>query len=95
MAGSDSRLKLDTTAFASDADGDSLTYRHEWAVNGKPVPSAQGQARLTTPTLHKHDTVRVVVTYPAGSLSGFNLPGFESLVPATITATVQMRGEWP
>jgi Flp pilus assembly protein TadG len=40
-------------------------------------------------------TVKVVVTYPVGSLTGFTLPGFSSLVPATITATAQMRREGP
>ena len=58
------------TVASLDPDGDPVTYRHEWLVNGKPVPSAQGQARLTTPTLHKHDTVRVVVTPWDGELAG-------------------------
>ncbi len=55
---------------AFDADGDPITYLHEWTVNGKPVPAAQGQARLTTPALRKHDLVRVVVTPSDGELAG-------------------------
>ncbi|HEX9290756.1 MAG TPA: TadE family protein [Anaeromyxobacteraceae bacterium] len=53
-----------------------------------------GTATATTPVVSGTNTVRVVVTYTAGSLSGFTLPGFQSLVPANITATVQMRGEF-
>jgi hypothetical protein len=55
---------------ASDADGDAVTYRHEWAVNGKPVPAMSGQARLTSPALRKHDRVRVTVTPWDGELAG-------------------------
>jgi VCBS repeat protein len=55
---------------ASDADGDSLTYRHEWTVNGKPVPAMSGQTRLTAPALRKHDRVRVTVTPWDGELAG-------------------------
>lgn len=58
------------TVAAVDADGDAVTYKHDWSVNGKPVPSMQGQARLTTPLLRKHDTVRVVVTPWDGELAG-------------------------
>lgn len=58
------------TAAAVDADGDPVTYRHDWIVNGKPVASMQGQARLTLPALRKHDTVRVVVTPWDGELAG-------------------------
>ncbi len=58
------------TLAASDPDGDPVTYRHEWTVNGKPVPAAQGQARLTAPALRKHDRVRVVVTPWDGELAG-------------------------
>jgi Flp pilus assembly protein TadG len=54
-----------------------------------------GSATATTPDLGGSHTVRVIVAYTAGSLTGFSLPGFESLVPSTINATVQMRGEWP
>ncbi len=55
---------------AADADGDPVTYRHDWSVNGKAIVSAQGQARLTTPALRKHDVVRVVVTPWDGDLAG-------------------------
>jgi hypothetical protein len=58
------------TSAAFDADGDPVTYRHDWFVNGKPVPAAQGQARLTAPALKKHDRVRVVVTPWDGDLAG-------------------------
>jgi Flp pilus assembly protein TadG len=53
-----------------------------------------GTAAATTPDVGTTHTIRLVVTYTAGSLTGFGLPGFESLVPSTIDATVQMRGEW-
>ncbi|HEY6101356.1 MAG TPA: hypothetical protein VIW03_18100, partial [Anaeromyxobacter sp.] len=55
---------------ASDPDGEPVSYRHEWAVNGKPVPAASGQARLTAPALRKHDRVRVTVTPWDGELAG-------------------------
>ncbi|HET8540596.1 MAG TPA: hypothetical protein VFL83_12055 [Anaeromyxobacter sp.] len=55
---------------AADPDGDPVAYRHEWTVNGKPVPSASGQAKLTAPALRKHDRVRVVVTPWDGELAG-------------------------
>jgi len=55
---------------ASDPDGDPVAYRHEWTVNGKPVPAASGQARLAAPALRKHDRVRVVVTPWDGDLAG-------------------------
>ncbi len=58
------------TMAAVDADGDPITYHHDWFVNGKPVPAAQGQARLTSPALRKHDVVRVVVTPWDGDLAG-------------------------
>ena len=61
------------------------------------VGLTQGTVSETTPTVlvgtSSVSTVRVVVTYPVGSLTGFTLPGFASLVPATVTATAQMRRE--
>jgi hypothetical protein len=53
-----------------DADGDSITLRSEWTVNGKAVPQSQGQLRLTGVALKKHDLARVVVTPFDGELSG-------------------------
>jgi hypothetical protein len=67
-AGTVPQARIASAAF--DADGDPVTYRHDWFVNGKPVPSAQGQARLTAPALRKHDVVRVVVTPWDGDLAG-------------------------
>lgn len=55
---------------ASDADGDAVSYRHEWLVNDQPVPAASGQVRLASPALRKHDRVRVVVTPWDGELAG-------------------------
>ncbi|BDG02535.1 PQQ-binding-like beta-propeller repeat protein [Anaeromyxobacter oryzae] len=55
---------------STDGDADPITYRHDWTVNGKPVPAMQGQARLTAPALRKHDLVRVVVTPWDGELAG-------------------------
>ena len=53
-----------------DADGDSITLRSEWTVNGKPVPQSQGQLRLTGVALKKHNLARVVVTPFDGELAG-------------------------
>jgi hypothetical protein len=58
------------TVPAVDPDGDPVTYRHEWFVNGEPVRAMSGQARLTAPALRKHDLVRVVVTPWDGELAG-------------------------
>jgi len=58
------------TAAAVDPDGDAVTYRHAWFVNGKAVPGMQGQTRLAAPPLRKHDQVRVVVTPWDGELAG-------------------------
>ena len=55
---------------SSDPDADPVTYRHEWTVNGKPVPAMSGQARLASPALVKHDRVRVTVTPWDGELAG-------------------------
>ncbi|HUL61389.1 MAG TPA: hypothetical protein VLU43_19080 [Anaeromyxobacteraceae bacterium] len=49
------------TAAASDADGDAVSYRYAWSVNGKPV-AAEAGAKLAAPPLRKHDVARVVVT---------------------------------
>jgi outer membrane protein assembly factor BamB len=58
------------TVASIDPDGDPVTYRHDWTVNGKTIASAQGQARLTSPPLRKHDLVRVTVTPWDGDLAG-------------------------
>ena len=58
------------TAPAVDPEGDPVTNRHEWLLNGRPVPSMAGQPRLAAPALRKHDTVRVVVTPWDGELAG-------------------------
>ncbi len=63
-------LQARITVASIDADGDPVTYRHDWTVNGKPIPSASGQARLTSPSLKKHDRARVVVTPFDGDLAG-------------------------
>ncbi len=55
---------------ASDPDGDAVSYRYEWSMNGTAVPSASGQTRLASPPLRKHDRVRVVVTPWDGELAG-------------------------
>jgi hypothetical protein len=72
--------QVHVTAPAVDPDGDPITYRYEWSLNGRPVPAAPGpqpQAaaqppgpRLAAPPLRKHDTVRVVVTPWDGELAG-------------------------
>jgi hypothetical protein len=58
------------TVAAADPDGDAISYRHEWAVNGAAIPAASGQQRLAAPALRKHDRVRVVVTPFDGELAG-------------------------
>jgi hypothetical protein len=55
---------------STDADGDSITLRTEWTVNGKPVAAAQGQLRLVGYALKKHDVARLVVTPSDGELAG-------------------------
>ncbi len=55
---------------ASDPDGDAVSYRYEWMVNGKPVPTASGEAKLGAPALRKHDRVRAIVTPWDGELAG-------------------------
>ncbi len=63
-------LQARIAAPAADPDGDAVTYRHEWTVNDRPVPSASGQTKLTAPALRKHDRVRVAVTPWDGELAG-------------------------
>ncbi len=63
------------TERASDADGDAVTYRYEWTVNGKPVAPAKGLPRLAAPALRKHDLVRVVVAPFDGELAGPSAAG--------------------
>jgi len=46
---------------AKDPDGDQLVYRYEWTVNGHPLGTGRGRARLGASSLHKHDLARVVV----------------------------------
>jgi hypothetical protein len=53
-----------------DADGDAITLRTEWTVNGKAIPAAQGQLRLSGVSLKKHDLARIVVTPFDGELAG-------------------------
>lgn len=78
---------------ASDAArGAASTYLSNLSLTGGTVNVTTPDVTVGATVTH---TVRVVVTYTAGSLTGFTLPGFESLVPATINATAQMRGEWP
>lgn len=63
-------LQARVAVAATDPDGDAVSYRHEWMVNGKPVPGASGQARLVAPPLRKHDRVRAIVTPWDGELAG-------------------------
>ncbi len=63
-------LQARLTLASADPDGDPISYRHEWTVNGTPVPTASGQARLSSPALKKHDVVRVIVTPWDGDLAG-------------------------
>ena len=53
---------------AVDPDGDAVTYRYEWSLNGSVLPQAR-QARLGVP-LKKRDVVRVQVTPWDGELAG-------------------------
>ncbi|MFO0582932.1 MAG: FG-GAP-like repeat-containing protein [Anaeromyxobacter sp.] len=54
---------------ATDADGDAVSYRYEWTVDGRAQASASGQTRLAGPR-GKHDVVRVTVTPWDGELAG-------------------------
>lgn len=56
------------TRAAVDPDGDPVTYKYEWSLNGSVLPQAQ-QARLGVP-LKKRDVVRVQVTPWDGELPG-------------------------
>ena len=56
------------TRAAVDPDGDPVTYKYEWSLNGTVLPQAQ-QARLSVP-LKKRDVVRVQVTPWDGELPG-------------------------
>jgi outer membrane protein assembly factor BamB len=53
---------------ASDADGDQVTYRYEWSLNGKVLPGATA-ARFPQP-LRKHDVATVQVIPWDGELAG-------------------------
>ena len=79
----------DATSAASSA---ASTYLSSLNLTGGTVNVTTPDVTVGATVTH---TVRVVVTFPAGSLTGFTLPGFTSLVPSSITATAQMRGEWP
>ncbi|MBK9519025.1 MAG: VCBS repeat-containing protein [Anaeromyxobacter sp.] len=69
-------------AAASDADGDGLSYRHAWTLNGKPVAGATS-ARFPR-ALGKHDVAEVQVTPWDGELAG-----------PTATATCRARNTPP
>ncbi len=88
-AGSVSAVGTDAITAASSA---ATTYLSNLSLTGGSVNATTPDVTVGATVTH---TVRVVVTFPAGSLTGFTLPGFTSLVPSSITATAQMRGEWP
>ena len=52
---------------ATDPDGDTVTYRYEWSLNGSPQPGSQPRLGVA---LKKHDVVRVQVTPWDGELPG-------------------------
>ncbi len=56
------------TTPATDADGDAVSYRYEWTLNGSPVPGATA-ARFPRP-LKKHEIAQVQVTPWDGELAG-------------------------
>jgi len=56
------------TVPATDADGDAVSYRYEWSLNGAPVPGATS-ARFPRP-LKKHEVAQVQVTPFDGELAG-------------------------
>jgi hypothetical protein len=59
--------ELKVTKPAVDPDGDTVTYRYEWSLNGSVVPNTQ--ARLGV-AMKKHDVARVQVTPWDGELPG-------------------------
>jgi len=79
---------VDDAGASADAHAAATAYLNNLGLTGGTV--TESTVVVGTATLA---TVRVVVTYPVGSLTGFTLPGFASLVPASITATAQMRRE--
>jgi Flp pilus assembly protein TadG len=81
---------VDAAGAMADAHAAATGYLDGLGLTGGTVTETAPTVIVGTATL---ETVRVNVSYPVGSLTGFTLPGFSSLVPATITATAQMRRE--
>ncbi|MGC3996569.1 MAG: FG-GAP-like repeat-containing protein [Anaeromyxobacter sp.] len=61
--------ELRVTRPSVDPDGDGVSYRTVWNVNGKPVTAAAGQFRFPG-NARKHDLIQVVVTPWDGELVG-------------------------
>ncbi|HET6413646.1 MAG TPA: TadE family protein [Anaeromyxobacter sp.] len=81
---------VDDAGAAADALAAANAYLTNLGLTAGTVTDSTPTVVVGTSTIA---TVRVVVTYPVGSLTGFTLPGFASLVPASITAVAQMRRE--
>ena len=81
---------VDAAGAEADAHAAAIGYLAGLGLDAGSVAQTTPTVTVGTATLH---TVRVVVSYPVGSLTGFTLPGFTSLVPATITVAAQMRRE--
>lgn len=76
------------TATAQDVAANYLTSAG--LTSGEAPVASMGTATVGGTTV---TTVNVVVTYPVGSLTGFTLVGYASLVPAQVQAQAQMRRE--
>jgi len=63
-----------SSAGVTDADGDMVTVRHEWTVNGTAVQGVTGNI-LPGTSFYRGDSVNVVATPDDGSLSGAPVVG--------------------
>jgi len=63
-------LEVKVAAASVDADGDPVTYRYEWTVNGQPRPKWTGRTTLGAGDTKKHDALQVTVTPGDGTEDG-------------------------
>jgi hypothetical protein len=61
---------MTATAPGSDPDGDEITYTYQWRVNGNPVGQPVRENTFDTSSLHKKDSVSVMVDFTDGVASG-------------------------
>jgi hypothetical protein len=61
---------MTANAQGSDPDGDEITYAYQWRVNGSPVGKPVRENTFDTSSLHKKDSVSVMVNFTDGAASG-------------------------